>query len=355
MVRGEIYRHKNDLDASEHNFERAMELIPGNASLYHWYSFVKSAQNRPDEAYALLERAHTLDPMSRVIHLAYAMHPFFEGRDDETIAELERVKALHPEYPATYESYSWIYWAQGNSVEELRANLKSNELDPQNIRDGGLCYSYINLDAEESALDCVTKTKISKPMEKAYIRIFLHLIRGNRDMAKAVFDSMADLEGDPKYRSYAAMLLGEFEVARSGFEQKYPGWFLDVAPDNLSAWELYDAIDVALVLQKNGRQEQATNLLNLALDKMAHLQRNHGAGAIGFKDVAAYALLGQREQALAALEECAELEYLSDWQELKLMPQYDSIRDDPRFSAALARLSAAAERAHSRAVSEGLL
>jgi len=59
--------------------------------------------------------------------------------------------------------------------------------------------------------------------------------------------------------------------------------------------------------------------------------------------------------ALTALEECAELEYLSNWQGLKFLPHYDAIRDDPRFSAALSRLSAATERARKRAIPEGLL
>ena len=89
------------------------------------------------------QRAHKLDPMSRVIHLAYAFQPFVEGRDEESLAELERVKLLHPDYPAIYTYESWIYWAQGNPVEALRAMLRGAELDPRNNRSGRLCYSYI--------------------------------------------------------------------------------------------------------------------------------------------------------------------------------------------------------------------
>jgi hypothetical protein len=57
----------------------------------------------------------------------------------------------------------------------------------------------------------------------------------------------------------------------------------------------------------------------------------------------------------ASLEECAELEYLTNWQCLKFLPHYNSIRDDSRFSAALTRLSAAANLARKRAIDEGLL
>ncbi|HEY5775013.1 MAG TPA: hypothetical protein VIS57_02905 [Xanthomonadales bacterium] len=355
MVRGEIHRHHDDLDAAARDFERAMELIPGNAALNHWFSFVREAQGRDDEAYVLLQRAHELDPLSRVIHVTYAAHPFFAGDDEQTLIELERVRTLHPDYPTVYTYLSWIYWSQGNAVETLRASLKAVELDPENTRARFLCYNYLNLAARESALDCISKSQVMKPMEKAFIRILLQLAAGDRDVAQAILDSTADFEDDSQYRHYAALYVGDFEQARPGFEKEYPEWFSGPVPDALKDYQIADAVDAALLLQQSGENERAENLLRLALENISRLQRNHGANAFGFLDVRIYALLGQREQALSALEECVTIEYLSGWPGLKFLPHYDSIRDDPRFTAALARLNAAAELAHKRAVSEGLL
>lgn len=355
MVRGEIYRHRNDLDEAELNFETAMELIPGNATVYHWFSFVRRAQGRYGEEYALLQRAHKLDPMSRVIHLAYAFQPFVEGRDEESLAELGRVKLLHPDYPAIYTYESWIYWAQGNPVEVLRAMLKGAELDPRNNRSGRLCYSYIDLGVEESALACITDSESLKPMEKAFIRILLYLSKGQSDMALAVFEATQDLEDDNEIRAYEALLVGDFEHARKEYELEYPGWFSEPVPDVMPERDVDDIVDIALILQRNGENENATKLLNLALETISSHQRNRGILAFGFLDVQIYALLGRREEALAALEACADLEYLSGWQGLKFLPHYDSIRDDPRFTAVVSRLSASAGRARNRAVSEGLL
>lgn len=355
MVRGEIYRHEDDLDAAVRDFERAIELIPGNATVYHWFSFIRAAQDRNDEAYALLQQAHKLDPMSPVIHLNYAVQPFMAGRDEETLAELERLRMLHPGFPTVYSFLAWVHWAHGDPVETLRASQKFFELDPQNTGARSHCYIYINLNAEESALDCITNSQSLDSMEKAFIRILLHLVNGNRDMARAVFDSSEDLEGDADYRTYAALLVGDIELARAGAEQKYPDWVSGPVPDALSDYAIDEAVDVALVLQQSGDNERATELLNLALENISHFQRNRGTTAYGFLDVRIFAMLGQREMALTALEACADLEYLSAWQGLKFQPHYDSIRDDPRFAAALSRLSAAAELARKRAVSEGLL
>lgn len=355
MVRGEIYRHRDELDLAVLDFERAVELIPGNAAVYHWFSFVRAAQNERDEALALLQRAHALDPMSRVIHINYAMAPFFKGRDEEALVELGRVKQLHPEYPAIYTYEAWLYWAHGNPVDTLKAGLKATELDPQSTRGIGLCYNYINLDAEESALDCISNSNNLQPFDKAYIRILLHLIKGKREMAQAVLDLTRDMEGEAEDKADAALAVGDFALARTGLEQDHLEFFAGTAPIVVASDDLHNAVNVALVLQRNGDTERATDLLNAVLETISPFKRNRGANAFGYLDVSVYAMLGQTEKALTALEECADLEYLSNWQGLKFLPHYDSIRADPRFSSALSRLSAAARAERERAMLEGLL
>jgi TolB-like protein len=355
MVRGELYRHRDDLDASEADFERAMELIPGNATVAHWFSFLRAGQNRKEESYALIKRAHELDPMSRVIHVAYAIEPFFDGHDEKALAELARVKLLHPDYPAVYSYESWIYWSHGDPVEGLRANLKIVELDPTNTRAGFHCYNYLTLNAEESALDCLARDKSPRAMGRIYVRIVLHLINGNRDTALAVLESTQDMEGSEERKAEAALAAGNFEMARPYYEKEYSEWFTGSAPVSLRPFDIEEAIDVALILQRSGEDKRAKALLNAALEAIEPLERNRGFSAYGTLDVQAYALLGEPELALAAMEECAEIKYLSNWQAFKYLPHYDSIRNDPRFSAALSRLSAAADEARKRATEEGLL
>ena len=237
----------------------------------------------------------------------------------------------------------------------LRAGLKVSELNPQNSRSGSLCYSYIDLGVEESALACIKNSKSLQPMEKAFIRILLHLSNGRRDLAQAIFESSQDLEDQDGYREFAALLVRDFEQARTGYESEHPDWFSDPVPVVLQYNDADDLVDIALVMQQAGDSERARKLLNRSLEAISPYERNRGTRAFGFLDVSIYALLGQREEALAALEACADLGYLSGWQTLKFLPHYDSIRDDPRFSAATSRLSTSAGLARKRAVSEGLL
>ena len=192
-------------------------------------------------------------------------------------------------------------------------------------------------------------------MGRVYIRIILHLINGKHEMALAVLDSTQEMEGEPGLKAAAALAVGRFELARPDYESDHSDWFSGSAPVELVPRDIDDAIDVALIMQRSGENDRAITLLNAALETMMPFKRNRGRDGYGFSDVRAYALLGQSEQALTALEACADLPYLTGWQDLKFMPHYDSIRADPRFSAALSRLSASADTERRRAVAEGLL
>ena len=355
MVRGEIHRHRHEFDLAEADFQRAIKLIPGNATMWLWYSLLRSDRDDTDVEYKLLARAHELDPMSRVVHLNYAMVPFNRGDDEAALAELARIKELHPDYPTAYTYESLIHWSEGDPVGSLRAQLKVHELDPKSTRAGWDCLSYLDLGARESALDCIARDRSPNVMGRLFIRIESYLIEDKRDLALAVLDSAQDVDDDPGLKAWAALSAGNFAMARPWYEQQHPEWF-DVATPVTVNQNTYDrAIDAAVLLREANDDARARQLLEAALDVMAHGTRNRGSHAYGFSDVSALALLGRREEALAALETCADLGYLSGWQQLKYLPHFDALRGDPRFDSALARLGAAAEEARKRAQGEGLL
>ncbi len=355
MVRGEIWRHHGEFDKAEADFETAMDLIPGNASLYHWYSFVKSQQNQPQEAHALLRRAHELNPMSGVIHANYAAQPFFFGRDEETLMELERVKQIHPEYPFVYSMEAWVYRSHGDPVGSLRANLRVVEIDPANTRATGHCFDYINLDAREKALECAANDQSAGAVVKGYIEMVVDSINGDREAAASAFESSLDADDHWDFRGSAAMIVQNYDIAGPIFEEDHPAWFSDTDPIRIEPDDINDAISVAVILNNEGNADRAETLLQAALDTMKPLARNRGMTAYGFDDVSAYALLGETDAALDALEQCARIGYLTGWQGLRYMAQYDSIREEPRFMAAVSKLSAAADAARERAEAEGLL
>jgi adenylate cyclase len=102
---------------------------------------------------------------------------------------------------------------------------------------------------------------------------------------------------------------------------------LELEPDNVRALSLG-----ASMLMVEGRREQAVDWMERAI-----------AGArdsplIFINAACMYAQAGMKEEALACLEKCfARGVGKRDW--IENDPDYDSLRDDPRFQALLAKLS----------------
>jgi tetratricopeptide (TPR) repeat protein len=207
----------------------------------------------------------------------------------------------------------------------------------------------------EAAKQCINDYQGPLGTRRMLMQVLLHLLDDDKEAAIAAFDASKELPGRNGWRIGAAMATGQFDWAGAEYEQEYPGWFAGETLMKVDSWSIDDAINVAIILQHRGDHAKAENLLEAALDSMKGLKRNYGGESFGLADIEAYAVLGRTEQALAALEEVADLEYLSDWQSLKFLPHYSSIRDDPRFRSALNRLSAAADAASDRAMEEGLL
>ena len=369
MVRGELYRHYREYDLATADFERAIALSPGNPTVYQWYSLLKTDQGNPRDAHVLLRRAHELNPMSGVIHANYAAQPFFFGRDEDTLAELDRVKEIHPEYPLVWSLESRVYRARGDALGALNASLRIAEFDPSSNRVMGACLEMLDLGAGGAAIDCIDPSLGGSDFARAVVQTIVHAIDGDKAATATQFDAIFNTEdrvsdriqlgGDTEYRigflGYSAIAAGRYDEAHALYEEHYSELISGDKTTEISAEQVGNALDVAYILARSGDRERAEALLRAALKTMESLYRNRGLNAYGFMDVQAHALLGNTEEALEGLEECAELGYLTDWQGLKYLPHYDSIRDDSRFRVAIAALQAASDKARARAESEGLL
>ena len=355
MVRGELYRHQENWAASESDFRKALALSPGNATAHLWFSNLRGMQGFEDESFGLLRRAHELDPMSRIVHVNIAIDTFRRGDDEAALEELGRVEELHPDFAVTHLYQGWIYQARGDALRSLRSHLKAAALDPDTNRGGAECFDYYNLGALAAAQECLDNHQEALNTRGGFLEVRLALATGDTERASAVVASMAAMTVRPDWLGYAAVALGSHDQARTLYEAEYPKWFSGGAITPIAGNDINDALDVAAILQAEGQDRQANRLLRAALDSMAGLQRNHGADAYGFSDVAAHALLGASDAALDALEDCAALPYLTGWQSLRFHPFFDTLRENPRFFTALRQLDAAATEARNRAVEEGLL
>jgi tetratricopeptide (TPR) repeat protein len=169
----------------------------------------------------------------------------------------------------------------------------------------------------------------------------LHLYRGDEaaalDYARRVFALyprfVPGLLRDHELRA------GRFAEARALYEKSHPE-LLDGGDSTVDRSNLWEAIDLALVLAKTGEQEHADLLLNRSLEHIQTLPRL-GEYGYGFADVGIYALQGEKQKALSALRQAIDEGWRNSWRySLKYDPILESLHDEPEFQAMVAEIEA---------------
>jgi len=147
-----------DWSGAERHLKRAIELNPGNASAYVWYSIVLYTEGRFNEGLDLARRAIELDPLTPFNHHNVGWGYYYARRYDEAAEKYRQVIEDFPDYGFGYYGLSKIDRITGKTGDAVRLNAKAVELM------GGSVFSLL-ADAECFAADGQTgaaQVKIGK-------------------------------------------------------------------------------------------------------------------------------------------------------------------------------------------------
>lgn len=136
---------------------------------------------------------------------------------------------------------------------------------------------------------------------------------------------------------YAARMFGDTETARTAFTAARSKLekIVQEQPDYAQAWSLLGRVDAAL-----GRKEEAIREGRRACELLP-LSKDAWFGPGYIQSLAKiYAWTGEKELALAQLEQLAAQKVgAPDYGDLKLDPDWDPLRGDPRFEKIVAELA----------------
>ncbi len=90
--------HDWDWDRLDDDFRRALELDPGHAIAYYWYSEYLMAVGRADESIAMAQTAHRMDPLSSVLSASLGMILYLARRFEQSLAGLRKALEIDPDY-----------------------------------------------------------------------------------------------------------------------------------------------------------------------------------------------------------------------------------------------------------------
>jgi len=283
MITAAVDRRQGRWDDALRHFDRAVELDPLNFTNLQESAFTREILNRFEEARPLLERALAINPKNSHVRVELAMLPYYQAADVRAW-RVEMDKILGEGREATSPAALWL-------VQCALAERNST--------------------AADAALAVIPEAGAANPYDNSVTprEFFVGLV--------------ARTFGD-KAGAEAAFTRARVIAAKKAEEQ----------PEYAAAWSLLGMCDAALGHKSDAIAEgrRACELLPVAKDAMDGPSFLNNLAVI-------YAWVGEKDLALQALAELARTPGGITFGELKLQPQWDPLRGDPRFEQLVASLA----------------
>jgi TolB-like protein/Tfp pilus assembly protein PilF len=331
---------------AEAAFRRAIALKPNHVSAYMWFASLRDAEERFDEAIDLYQKAIELDPLARIPYLNLPTVYSKLGQHHAAMQLWLEATRIHDEWPLPYQYIALELWGLGRLDEAYAWYVKSLEFgdDPGAVGalDAAIFIDLGDLEKARQILIDYPESNLGFPLVEGLLLLvdgkygeattsFAEVIESGRLPPKFVYQIASD----------SALLAGDLETAKKYALAQDPILVGDTAT-KVDRYTTRNAVKLAYIDQREGRGEVAARLLLATLEVLRELPRL-GNNGFGIRDVQIYALLGRREDAIAAFREAIDAGYrgslLFDTWPLSIDPYLDSLRSDPRFNAMVEELN----------------
>ncbi|MGB2605219.1 MAG: tetratricopeptide repeat protein [Candidatus Sulfotelmatobacter sp.] len=133
-----------DWKRAEHDFQRAIELNPSDATAHQWYSQYLRAMGRFPEALHEAKQAQQLDPLSLPINTTVAARYRDLNQYEQAITTNRRTLELDPNFAPAHEVLATVYEQQGNlpvAIVEWKKVVELTQDDPSLLSALGHAYA----------------------------------------------------------------------------------------------------------------------------------------------------------------------------------------------------------------------
>jgi len=202
-----------DWVGAEIEYQKVLDLEPGNADALRSKGFLYRCIGRFDEAMQLTKKSLTLDPIKPSTYFNLGQLLYHTNHFGEAIVNYKKVLELNPEFPRAHVFLGKIYLLQGNPA--LALTEMTQETD-EAWRIFGLILAYDALGRKKEADKLINDFIIKFPEDQMYQVAEIYAVRGNKDKAFEYLEKsyiskdvrltylkgdplLKNLESDPRY------------------------------------------------------------------------------------------------------------------------------------------------------------
>jgi TolB-like protein/Tfp pilus assembly protein PilF len=329
-----VHRFDNEIDKVGPTLERAIELNPSlpDARIAYSYWLFRSGEN--DGALEQAKIAAELDPRNDRVMMALANAYWSVARSEEAIATLKDLLRQDPSNPSAYQSLSRYYMQMGKPGQAMRYTQALLELDPESKdRQAAVCGMHFQLWDQEALFAC-NEAYLERYPDDIDVKKNLLWFRDGPEAAEPLFREQIEAEPWFDYRKvqYAHFLSWGRRHAEviDVLEAAYPQLAGD-APE-IDNWSSWPARLLAQAYVETGQRDRGLALLAEVERAVQRMRKLQGSGWVaGNEDAQIYAIRGEKERALDALEAAIDAGWMFFSFGLEDDPSFDAYKDDPRF------------------------
>jgi len=311
-----LYRGYRDYEHALAELTLARRLLPNDSLVFELSGFITRRQGRWDESTMDLERALELDPRNLFLLQQLSFTYEFQRRYRDLAAVLDRALKLAPSDSDTRVARALIDLAERADARPVHATIETVVAeDPAAARSIADRWFYIALCERDNfgvsrALAVVPPEGISVGSNiwspRAYFEAVAARARGDATVARAAFTA------------------ARTEVEKTTHEQ----------PDYAQGLTILGLIDAGLGRKDDAIREgrRAVELVPVSKDAIDGTDLILNLAVI-------YAWTGEKDLALKQLAEAAKVPSSLNYGWLRLHPDWDTLRNDPRFEKIVASLA----------------
>lgn len=336
------YRFDDESEKVRPTLERAIELNPNLIEARTLYSTWLWLEGEKEAGLEQAEIAAELDPKNEAVLAALAQGYWNMARSEAAIATLRDLLRQNPKNPDPYANLSRWHMQMGKPGEAMRYTQALSALDPENNRfQKAVCDMHAQLWDTESAFAC-TEQYLERFPDDLDAKKNLIWFRDSPAEAEPIFVQQIEQEPWSMYRKvqYANFLSWERRHAEviPIVSESFPA--LVGQPPEINDWTSWPARLLAQAYVETGDREKGLALLDVLEQELIRMRTLQGAGWIaGNEDSQIYAIRGEKDRALDALEAAIDSGWMFFSYGLARDPSFDAWKDDERFLAIVKKLS----------------
>jgi TolB-like protein/Flp pilus assembly protein TadD len=303
-------------DRAREELAKAQHALPNNARIFQFLGLIDRRQGRWDEAIRNGEHALDLDPRNVDVIGDLRDTYFYLRKYKEAIAVSDRALALEPR-SAFFRTYpAWVGVNADADMAPLRAVVNAIEAEgPSSPAEVAPISFHLALWERDPA--AAARAFANIPSES-------YISQADYRVPRAWHEGLL-----AKLRQDAPAAHAAFMAARAETEK-----LVRAQPGNARPLSALAIIDAELGEKDKAVQEGRTacDMLPVAKDAIRGVQLITNLARI-------YAFTGEKDLALKELDTVSKLPYGPTYGELRLDPEWDSLRGDPRFEKIVASLA----------------